>query len=306
MTMAISAMVLTIVALMFVDDGNFPTLARDKDESMASVMERHQHMVDDWSGALGTSGGALKPSKCFCSPVVWQWKSGKATIAPAAATRRITWTAFWGTLWAKLRYPLAALTFSEKEWGQLMKPMFRALLPMLGVVSTSPLAFRYAPIKYFGLGLPDGYLEQTIAKVNHLIQHGPIASKAGEVGRALIKNTQMEIWVGTQFFQLSYKQWGRFAMETWSTTVWREVAPLPMMIMLRDAAILPLQHEHDEYLMEPIMAVRGFSGDDAEGINRARISAQVYSLADVTTGDGTKIQRRYLDDRGELKPSKLT
>lgn len=143
--MAISVTVLTIIALMFVDDGDFPTMARDKDESMASVMGRHQLMVDDWSGALGTSGGALKLSKCFCSLVDWRWKSGKVRIAPAAATvqtivahdpdgnlceiekldlRRVVWTEFWGTLWSKLRYPLAALTFSDKEWGQLMTPMF--------------------------------------------------------------------------------------------------------------------------------------------------------------------------------------
>lgn len=161
-------------------------------------------------------------------------------------------------------------------------------------------------MKYFGMGLPDGYLEQMIAKVNHLMQHGPIESKAGEVGRASVEDTKMELGVGTQFFVLSYKQWGRLTTETWATSLWKEVAPLPISITLHEVAVLPLQREHDEYLMERIMAVGGFGGEDIEGINCTRISAQVYSLADVVTGDGVRIQRKYLNGRDEPEPSKLT
>lgn len=57
-----------------------------------------------------------------------------------------------------------------------MRPMYKELLPAIGVVPKLPLAFRHAPMKYMGLGLPQGLVEQTIAKLNHLIQHGLIDS----------------------------------------------------------------------------------------------------------------------------------
>ena len=62
---AISNVAMIYTALMYVDDGDFSTLAEEGNESMSSVAIKHQQTVDSWAGGLRTTGGALKPVKCF-------------------------------------------------------------------------------------------------------------------------------------------------------------------------------------------------------------------------------------------------
>ena len=65
-------------ALMYVDNGDFPTLAEIGKESMRSVALKHQQTITYWAGRLRTTGGTLKPSKCIWHPIKWEWKNGKA------------------------------------------------------------------------------------------------------------------------------------------------------------------------------------------------------------------------------------
>ena len=81
-TSAFSTITLSYVTLMFVDDGDFPTLARYPSESIKSVVKRHQDTVDVWSKGLRVSGGSLKPEKCFWYPIEWKWNNGIAKILP--------------------------------------------------------------------------------------------------------------------------------------------------------------------------------------------------------------------------------
>ena len=84
----ISGASLLYVALVYVDDGDFPTIAKKPSESIERVTRRHQRTVKYWSRALHTSGGALTPSKCFWYPIQWKLRQGKAYIAEASETKR--------------------------------------------------------------------------------------------------------------------------------------------------------------------------------------------------------------------------
>ena len=81
---ALTGTMLCYVALMFVDDGDFPTIAAKARESIKSVALRHQATVTCWAGGLQVTGGALKPEKCFWYPIQWIWKKGIAHVVPAS------------------------------------------------------------------------------------------------------------------------------------------------------------------------------------------------------------------------------
>jgi hypothetical protein len=80
---AITGVMLTYVALMFVDDGDFPTMATHAAETISEVIQRHQATVKGWAGSLRVTGGALKPEKYFWYPIQWKWKKGIAYTVPA-------------------------------------------------------------------------------------------------------------------------------------------------------------------------------------------------------------------------------
>ena len=65
-TIAISNEIMNYVALIFVDDGDFPTIANTNTKNGQSGANRYQEALDCWYGGLRTTGGALKPAKFFC------------------------------------------------------------------------------------------------------------------------------------------------------------------------------------------------------------------------------------------------
>ena len=69
MVSAISNSILCYVGLWFVDDGDIPTFAINKNESASSVATRHQNSVTCWGQSLQVTGGSLKHSKCFWYPL---------------------------------------------------------------------------------------------------------------------------------------------------------------------------------------------------------------------------------------------
>lgn len=79
-TSDITYSLLSYVALMFVDDGYFPTMAINAKETIKAVVRRHQDTVTCWAGCLKVTGGALKPEKCFWYPIQWKWTKGIAHV----------------------------------------------------------------------------------------------------------------------------------------------------------------------------------------------------------------------------------
>ena len=72
---------------MYVDDGDFPTIAEYDNESILSVATTHQQTFNCWVGGLRTTGGALTPAKCCCHPIKWKWKNRKAHVVKASAIK---------------------------------------------------------------------------------------------------------------------------------------------------------------------------------------------------------------------------
>ena len=82
--LAISNVAMVYTALMYVYDGDFPTLTEDGSESMLSIATIYQQTVNYWAGGLRTTGGALKPANFFGHPIKLEWKNGKVYVVKAS------------------------------------------------------------------------------------------------------------------------------------------------------------------------------------------------------------------------------
>ena len=83
--------------------------------------------------------------------------------------RRAVWTAFFGTIWRTIAYALPVTTLTLKECGDLMRPVFVRLLSKLVVNRNMHRTWVFVHQDFQGLGMPDVYLEQTIAQLNSII-----------------------------------------------------------------------------------------------------------------------------------------
>ena len=75
----ISSDILSYVALLFVDDGDFPTIALQGNK-MEDVIKQHQKTVTIWSQYLKVTGGSLSSQKFYWYPIQWEWNNGIASI----------------------------------------------------------------------------------------------------------------------------------------------------------------------------------------------------------------------------------
>ena len=130
------------------------------------------------------------------------------------------WCSFWSVLWAQLRYPLPALCVSESQCFTLIKFLFQLLLPAMGVARTLPLPFRYGSAKYFGLGLPNLYLELTISKLNILLTHYHSHSLVSKHINTSLQQLQLKNGTDTPFTSCSYDKYGLLATDGWLKSLW--------------------------------------------------------------------------------------
>ena len=72
-TMALSASILTVACLAFVDDTDLFFTARTPTEPGEALFTPIQKMLDHWNGYLRATGGALVPSKSFWYLIDFKW-----------------------------------------------------------------------------------------------------------------------------------------------------------------------------------------------------------------------------------------
>ena len=78
-----SGVTLTLMGFLFVDDTDLIVLG-EEDESADTVLTRLQNAITFWNGVLNTSGGALRPEKCYWYFFSFKWVNGIATISNTA------------------------------------------------------------------------------------------------------------------------------------------------------------------------------------------------------------------------------
>ena len=243
---------------------------------------------------------------------VWQTPSGDMTkqlaelnaklvcwqsyITNGYLHRRVVWRAFWSTIWRTIQYPLPVLTMTPDEGDALMQTFYRTILPALGVNRNIHRVFRHTPTRYQGLGLPAVYLEQTVEQLTYFTMHASSDTSLGAELRASAEQIQLELGLGTQFFELSYHAYEGVTTDCWLKSLWRGLTKFRVKVRCSHLPDLPLQRARDHYLMD-MFRRQGYDSDIIRSLNRVRLSLQVYSLADITTGDGTHIRYNFVECR---------
>lgn len=71
---AVSLTLISFTAILFVDDTDLFVSSQTPRESITSIAQRTQILVNRWTGALWASGGCLRPIKCWFYAVSFRWE----------------------------------------------------------------------------------------------------------------------------------------------------------------------------------------------------------------------------------------
>ena len=180
------------------------------------------------------------------------------------------------------------MSISPSESTAQLTPLYKKLLPKLGVVSNLPLAYRSSVAQCLGLGLPCLCINNVIAKVNFIATHLFTNSLPGKQLCHTLEDLQFKVGSRTQFFALPFSSYGSYCTDSWLTCLWQHICALPLKLVL-DLPTLPLQRDGDKFLMDVFVGQGLYSTDELYQLNQVWLYLHYYSLADVLTASGSHI-----------------
>lgn len=112
--------------------------------------------------------------------------------------------------------------------------------------------------------------------------------------RTSLEHYQHEIGSFASIFDLNFDTYIHFTSPTWLTCLWGFVSEHN--INLSHTSPTRPQHLrlHDKAIMDIFYTEYNLPTSTLQSINRVRCHLQLFSLADLATGDGTKIRNQYI------------
>ena len=242
--------------------------------------------VGVWQDLKGSSSKQLQE-------MITKVRQAHRDMTHSPMPRHLNWIGLRQSIWKSIEYVLSATTFTKEEAALLAKELYRPLLPKLGCNRNFPLLLRYNSSYLLGLDLRDPYVEQGLKKLDILITHGGLGSMTGKFLQTSIEHHMLEIGSFTPFFSIPFKSHECLSTPTWLTVLWEFISDHD--ITLSNATNISLSpfRRNDRALMDIFFQDHSLSSAILVSINRVRCYLEVFSLADIATGDGTRLRSCY-------------
>jgi hypothetical protein len=208
--------------------------------------------------------------------------------------RHLTWKAWMSTITKTLEYPLPVTTLTRAQCQKLSSVLIRAALPQVGVVNTFPRALAHAPRKFFGLKIPDFYIQQGVAHVDGLVKLSK--STKHPTARLLRHSAEaMRIQMGCNgpLFQVPWQCYNLLD-HSWLKSTWEFVHNFGLRIDDDDIPDLQPWRECDVLLIPTFLRL-GYVGQELRWLNMCRLYLKVSWLSEICSGDGIRIIRRFFE-----------
>ncbi len=197
-----------------------------------------------------------------------------------------------------LEYPLPALTLSEKECTEIMWPLLKNILPKSGLVRTIKRDLLYGPTSLQGLGIKNLYLIQGLSHIYNIIEHTWKETITGHFINTSLQMLRLEIGENGPIFQKAYKDFEPHILtESWVQDTWRFASEQDLSFDDKTPN-LPLLREGDQTIMWQLKQTA--PKKEWKAINQCRLYLRVFSLAEITTGDGRHWHRDAIDGKRRI------
>ena len=353
----ITKTVIDSMGVLYVDDTDLYIMHECLRTPM-DVWDESQQALDAWGKLLISTGGMLKPDKCFyylmdfefaddgswqvvdvvspdllvpqmggqSAPIrqrpatdsqktlgLWTNPAGDCSKQLAVIKDKVAdWTdrlaggklpARWGwvsystQLWARLRYGLGCnasgaeeLISQEAEGGDL-RPLYRRILPLLGVNRNIKAAWRHLPTAFGGIGLKRLFHEAAISRVNLFMQHYSNPSMLGKKLTMTLEALQIEAGFNCCPLSQPYSPIGPLLTPSWARSFWECLDRLQWGLHV-DYPSQPLPREQDKLLLD-IFLRSELAADVLLSLTRCRNAWCVLFLSDITAANGRTVEPRF-------------
>ena len=271
------------------DDEDFQMVVPMPDGSDAEIehlpVTESRETLGVWSSPVGNTDGAMQRLKTKAQEWVSRAKEGKIR-------RRDVWFLLDCQLWLRLNYGLCCNTSPYGELENCLRKEYCDILPIGGVIRSSPAPIRQVHKGFYGVGCPHLGVECLIGQVSKLLMHYGCGSNVGIKSRISYRKLLIELGMSFQPLQLSFEDYGDLVTWCWMASLWEKCAKFGVKVVVTDVE-LEMPRERDQWMLREFIKV-GYKGTELRRLNKVRLYQQVLFLSDVVNASGSELDERYL------------
>ena len=199
--------------------------------------------------------------------------------------------AYFTILLPRLTYTFSTISYPKSILHQVQKQITKALIPRLGYSAKTPTDVVYGSISYGGIGWRDLYIEQGIAKINIIFCHVRANDNLAKIILINLEWTQLICGISEPILEkttikITY-------VRNWFIDIREFLQYIGGNITITEN-YQPhrILSQNDIFIMEKII-IHAKSKTTLETINRVRIWMKIATLAEITTADGMRIERKF-------------
>jgi hypothetical protein len=243
-----------------------------------------------WSSPVGNAAEILVKMKGKGQQWVDQAKEG-------SLQRRDVWFLLEVQFWPRVGYGICCNTAPHSNLEHVLDKQYYQLLPMNGVVRTTPAAVHQLHKGFYGVGCPHPGIKCLTSQVSKLLMHYGCKSSVGKKMAISFRGLVLELGLMLQPFHEAFECYKDWVTWSWMVSLWEKCSLYNVRIDVLDTD-LSFPRERDCWLMQRFVEM-GYTAVQLVILNRVRISQQVVFLSCVLNAFGSDLDEKYLYPRPE-------
>jgi hypothetical protein len=195
----------------------------------------------------------------------------------------------------QVKYGLCSTTATFSKLEQALHWQYYQILPLGGVVRSTPVGSRMIDTGFYGVGLLHVGIEALIAMTNKLLMHYGCSTATGRFMQISHSLLLVELGMSFQPLQVSYKNHNHLVTHTWMKMLWEKLSMFEMTVIITENS-WGFPREREKFIMQVLLRA-GYGKEDLRRLNRVRVSLQVLFMSNVLTASGNKISLEVLSPR---------
>ena len=188
-----------------------------------------------------------------------------------------------------VNYPLPVCYFTEEDLNKLQRKAHTAMLRRMGYNQKTLLEAVFGPDYLGGAEFFHLYDEQGYGQLSHFMKFWRTpTSHPGRLLRIAISWSQYCVGIGQSVFTDTTTKFPHWEA-SWLSCLRAYLASIRATLELDDPYIPSLQQEHDEFIMDIVLASGKFKPVAIRMINYCRLYLRVITIADIANAAGTAI-----------------
>jgi hypothetical protein len=168
--------------------------------------------------------------------------------------------------WPRVGYGLCSTTATFTVLERALHQQYYQILPLGGVVRTTPVGSRTIDTGFYGVGLPQVGVEALIAMTNKLLMHYGCSTATGRFMQISYSLLLVELGMLFQPLQVNYEKYSYLATHRWMKMLWEKLSMFKMKVLIPERLRM-FPKEGDQFIMQVLLHA-GYGTEELWQLNR--------------------------------------